>query len=182
MAPPPVIKKKHKKPLTSLQRKQIKKKRELIHKAQVKSQYYKTKDPKDDAPDYVKEIFAAERTIDKDGNVVELATDSFEPEQEEISLDDPSDNDDTAKTRAPLKPNPFKSQLEDRERLRKETEEEKKERLRLLEAKKKETKAYYRKRRDQRGKMLARTKTGQLNMAAQMDVLLEKIQKSTTSD
>ncbi|KAG0185650.1 hypothetical protein DFQ28_009030 [Apophysomyces sp. BC1034] len=49
-----------------------KKKHDLIHKATVKGQYYKTlaKEDQDLAtPDYVKEIFG-ERTIDEDGNVV----------------------------------------------------------------------------------------------------------------
>jgi len=38
-----------------------KRKYELIHKAQVKSQYYKelNKDSKDDTPDYVKEVYEA---------------------------------------------------------------------------------------------------------------------------
>ncbi|CAO3685150.1 unnamed protein product [Rhizopus stolonifer] len=62
------------KPLNALQRKQLKRKQDLIHKATVKSQYYKTLNKQDDdTPDYVKDIFGAqEKTIDKDGNVVEL--------------------------------------------------------------------------------------------------------------
>lgn len=77
--PPKPQTKKPRKPLTPLQRKrkpidtfalwncgidmlecriEQKRKYDLIHKAQVKSQYYKelNKDSKDDTPDYVKEV------------------------------------------------------------------------------------------------------------------------------
>jgi hypothetical protein len=76
------------------------------------------------------------------------------------------------------KPNPFKSQLEERERLKNESLEEKKERQNKMKQEKKAKIEYYKERNEQRGKMLARTKKGQPKMASQMDVLLHKIQKS----
>ncbi|KAL0136386.1 hypothetical protein V8B55DRAFT_1590298 [Mucor lusitanicus] len=183
--PPKPQTKKPRKPLTPLQRKQQKRKYDLIHKAQVKSQYYKelNKDSKDDTPDYVKEIFGAERTIDKDGNVIELEREHVEEEEEEEEFDldksssedeeEESDNEEPSRkkqrsTKA-LKPNPFKAQLEEREKLKKES------------LRKKARKEYYKERSEQRSKMLARTKKGQPKMASQMDVLLQKIQKSMDS-
>ncbi|KAI9265307.1 hypothetical protein EDC94DRAFT_604483 [Helicostylum pulchrum] len=203
MPPKPQVKK-HRKPLTPLQRKQQKRKYELIHKATVKSQYYKTLNKEtdaDEAPDYVKEIFgAAERTIDSNGNVVELKNEEEEQEeQEEFDLDEESSSEEEesggeeeedddkklnkrqkrleAMTRLP-KPNPFKTQLEERERRKKESEEEKKDRQKKIQEEKKARMKYFKDRKEERSKMLAKTKKGQPKMASQMDVLLQKIQKS----
>lgn len=200
--PPAPQGKKPRKPLTPLQRKQKKRKYELIHKATVKSQYYKdlNKEKDDDTPDYVKEIFGApERTIDKDGNVVELEKPVEEDEEEVFDLDEESsseeeeeDDDDNDEEKQRLnkrqkrleamakipKPNPFKSQIEERERRKKESLDEKKERQQKQKEQHKARKAYYKDRSEQRTKMLARTKKGQPKMASQMDVLLSKIQKN----
>ncbi|CEP11486.1 hypothetical protein [Parasitella parasitica] len=208
MLPKPQAKK-LRKPLTSLQRKrktmnsvkftaskltlpnfypEQKRKYDLIHKAQVKSQYYKelNKNTNDDTPDYVKEIFGAERTIDKDGNVVELERDEQEehldPSSSEEECEDNNDNDDKSrreqKSAKSSKPNPFKVQLEERQRLRKESLNEKEERQKKYRQEKKARLSYYKGRSQERSKMLARTKKGQPKMASQMDVLLEKIQKT----
>ncbi|KAG2202463.1 hypothetical protein INT47_013079 [Mucor saturninus] len=201
--PPKTQPKKPRKPLTPLQRKQQKRKYELIHKATVKSQYYKTlnKDAEagEDTPDYVKEIFGTpERTIDKDGNVVELERENVEEEDQVFDLDEESsseeeedekdDNEETqrlnkrqkrleAMTRLP-KPNPFKTQLQVREKRKLDSQQEKEERQKSFKEAKKARVEYYKGRSEERTKMLAKTKKGQPKMASQMDVLLGKIQKS----
>ncbi|KAI8636907.1 hypothetical protein BD408DRAFT_425390 [Parasitella parasitica] len=200
--PPKPHAKKPRKPLTALQRKQQKRKYDLIHKAQVKSEYYKelNKNTNDSTPDYVKEIFGAERTIDKDGNVVELKRNQDEEQEQEFDLDksssDEEDNEDDEddkddegsdsgeksrkmqRSAKSLKPNPFKAQLEEREKLKKESLNEREERQMKYKQEKKARISYYKERSQQRSKMLARTKKGQPKMASQMDVLLEKIQKN----
>ncbi|KAI9356596.1 hypothetical protein BD770DRAFT_411139 [Pilaira anomala] len=198
--PPKPQPKKHRKPLTPLQRKQQKRKYELIHKATVKSQYYKTLNKEkdaDDTPDYVKDIFGApERTIDNNGNVVELKKEEVEEEEEEeFDLDQESSEEEEeeegeekqrlnkrqkrieAMSKLP-KPNPFKSQLDERERRKKESEEEKKERQKKIKEENEARKKYFKDRKEERSKMLAKTKRGQPKMASQMDVLLAKIQKN----
>ncbi|KAG1145774.1 hypothetical protein G6F37_005265 [Rhizopus arrhizus] len=180
--------KKARKPLNPLQRKQLKRKKELIHKATVKSQYYKAlKKDDDDTPDYVKEIFGAqERTIDKNGNVVELEKTVDDEEFDMESEEEESEEEDTSKNKRQRmidaaakqhKPNPFKAEIEERERRKKESEEEKKARAEQYKKQKEERHTYYKDRSDKRRKMLAKTKSGQPKMAARMDVLLEKIQK-----
>ncbi|KAI8077322.1 uncharacterized protein B0P05DRAFT_579677 [Gilbertella persicaria] len=182
--PPKSQVKKHAKPLTPLQRKQKKRKYELIHKAQVKSRYYKELDKDDDesTPDYVKEastIFILfKRTIDKDGNVVELEK---EQDEQEFDLDQSSsseEEEEEEQVQKRQKPNPFKSQIEERERTKQQLVQDKQERQKRIAESKEGKKKYYKERKEQRGKMLARTKRGQPNMAAQMDVLLNKIQKN----
>ncbi|KAI8983620.1 hypothetical protein BDB01DRAFT_791471 [Pilobolus umbonatus] len=173
--PPKVEKKKHRKPLTPLQRKQQKKKYELIHKSKVKSQYYKTLEKEKDmeTPDYVKEIFG-EETPKK------LSKPKEEEKEYDLSEDSSSSEEEEEEEEGHKrhKPNPFKHQLEEREKRQKETEEQKKERLRLAEEKKQERSKYYKERSEIRGKMLSKTKKGQPNMSAQMDVLLQRIQKN----
>lgn len=100
-----------------------KKKQELIHKARVKSEYYKTleKEHADNTPDYVKEVNIYieliyfmfiliyllpfffnqkifEKTIDQDGNIVE-----YEPRSNKRSSDkessDTENNDSLQKTK-----------------------------------------------------------------------------------
>ncbi|KAG1211399.1 hypothetical protein G6F68_008451 [Rhizopus microsporus] len=158
--------KKHRKPLTPLQRKQIKRKRELIHKATVKSQYYKElNQQKDDTPDYVKEVFGMqERTIDENGNVVELHKPEDEKEQ----------------GKRQNKPNPFKSRMEESLKRKRESEQERREKEEKLKEQKEQRHAYYKERSEKRRKMLSKTKRGQPKMAARMDVLLEKIEKQAS--
>ncbi|KAG1470780.1 hypothetical protein G6F56_002485 [Rhizopus delemar] len=175
------------KPLTALQRKQLKRKQDLIHKATVKSQYYKTLNKQDDdTPDYVKDIFGAqEKTIDKDGNVVELERSFNEEELDESEeSDQESDQDENRKNKRQQridalskKPNPFKSQMAESEKRKRETAQEKEERNKEYKKKKEERHVYYKDRSEKRRQMLAKTKTGQPKMAARMNVLLEQIEK-----
>lgn len=117
-------------------------------------------------------------------------------EEQEFDLDEESsseeeeedDNEETqrlnkrqkrleAMTRLP-KPNPFKAQLEVREKRKLESQKEKEERQKSFKEAKKARVEYYKGRSEERTKMLAKTKKGQPKMASQMDVLLGKIQKS----
>lgn len=161
---------------------EIKRKRELIHKATVKSQYYKElNQQKDDTPDYVKEVKTKtkrekvgtqimqvfgmqERTIDENGNVVELHKPEDEKEQ----------------GKRQNKPNPFKSQMEESLKRKRESEQERREKEEKLKEQKEQRHAYYKERSEKRRKMLSKTKRGQPKMAARMDVLLEKIEKQAS--
>ncbi|KAF7720784.1 hypothetical protein EC973_006086 [Apophysomyces ossiformis] len=199
--PPKSSQRSHKKPLNPLQRKLQKKKHELIHKATVKGQYYKTlaKEDQDlNTPDYVKEIFG-ERTIDEDGNVVKYQ-DSTQGDKEETKpeddhvydLDNPSSDEESKEEETSSKrkrtkqkdevqkrhkPNPFKAQLDTRKKAKEELEKEREEKRKMIEEKIKAKEEYMRHRRRERSKMLAKNRKGQPNMATQMDVLLEKIKK-----
>ncbi|KAI9275615.1 hypothetical protein BDA99DRAFT_495963 [Phascolomyces articulosus] len=205
---PPKGQKRGGRPLNPLERKVRKRKHELIHKATVKKQYYKSiekENPQDDTPDYVKEIFG-ERTIDEDGNVVAYDSgkkdSAFEEEKEQdrvYYLDDASssdeeeddeeeDDDDDKGKRSKKKskmnseskqhkPNPFKSQIDDRNKARKLTQEQRDKRDRDFAQQAKDRQQYYSKRRRERSQMLAKNSKGQPKMAKQMDHLLEKIQK-----
>ncbi|KAI8148814.1 hypothetical protein BJV82DRAFT_505936 [Fennellomyces sp. T-0311] len=190
---PPKFQKKGGRPLNPLERKVKKRKHELIHKATVKKQYYKTieKDnPQDDTPDYVKEIFG-ERTIDDDGNIVAYNSgknDTPKEEEERVhylgdeSSDEEEEEDDNGKKKRKThdkqhKPNPFKAQLDERDRKRRLTKEEREKRDREFAEQAKDRQKYYNKRRRERSQMLAKNAKGQPKMARQMDNLLEKIQK-----
>ncbi|KAI8377472.1 uncharacterized protein BYT42DRAFT_546168 [Radiomyces spectabilis] len=214
--PPKPNSSKYKKPLTSLDRKAKKKKAELIHKATVKSQYYKTIAKEKDvleAPDYVKEIFG-ERTIDDQGNVVEYeaakgvkrkakATDDVKEDEKVFYLDESSSSEEEddeqeqgkAKQKKDVKgkgkqekknenkrskPNPFKEQMERREKERQEALQKRAEREEEYQAKNKARKQYYKERNRERGKMLAKNSKGQPNMATQMEILLGKIKKQVS--
>ncbi|KAI9307594.1 hypothetical protein BJ944DRAFT_13263 [Cunninghamella echinulata] len=180
---PPKFNKKKNAPLTSLERRAQKKKQELIHKARVKSEYYKTleKEHADSTPDYVKEIF--EKTIDQDGNIVEYAANKRK--RNDLDKEPNPDNEDNlhklkkGKNDKDItksnKPNPFKAQLEEQEKRKKLTKEQREEREKELEKKKKATKKYYHDRNKMRGKMLAKHKNGQPNLATQLDVLIGRL-------
>ncbi|KAI8086681.1 uncharacterized protein BX664DRAFT_336496 [Halteromyces radiatus] len=185
------------KPLTSLERRAKKKKQELIQKATVKSQYYKAlaKEHADDTPDYVKEIF--EKTIDEDGNVVEYQSGTtkrkreeidsdkvFDLDQEESSSDESDGSDQDQKTKKSTKdttkshkPNPFKTQLEEQQKKKQLNQQEREARQKEIEQKMSERKRYYQQRNKQRGKMLAKNKNGQPNLATQMEILIGRIKK-----
>ncbi|SAM09339.1 hypothetical protein [Absidia glauca] len=184
------------KPLTSLERRAKKKKQELIHKMSVKSQYYKSlaKEHGDDTPDYVKQVF--ERTIDEDGNVVEYesgttkrkATEEkdeervFDLDQEQSSDEDEDSCGQKSKKQKKddtkvHKPNPFKAQLEEQQTRKRLTQEERVARQQEREAKLGERKRYYQHRNKERGKMLAKNKKGQPNLATQMEILIGRIKK-----
>ncbi|KAI8061605.1 hypothetical protein BC940DRAFT_310234 [Gongronella butleri] len=173
-----------KKSLTPLERKMKKRKQDIIHKAKVKSQYYKdlASEYAADTPDYVKEIF--ERTIDEDGNVVEFgdgqakipSTDERKRKAVEHG-DDGSDSDDDASAKT-HKPNPFRSQLEEQDKRRRAGQDMKKERHAKVEQEKADRKRYFQHRNKQRGKMLAKHKNGQPNLATQMSIMLGRIEKS----
>ncbi|KAL0085957.1 hypothetical protein J3Q64DRAFT_1739524 [Phycomyces blakesleeanus] len=208
--PPNSFNKKHQKPLTSLEKLKKKKKQQLIQKATVKAQYYKTlakEKPDLDAPDYVKEIFA-EKTIDEDGNVVEYNTNKgtkrkaeeqtveeereYDLDEESSSSEEEDDEDErnnnknksTKKQKKQqdaepkqFKPNPFKAQLEVQKRTKEEALKAREEKEKMYEEKNKARANYYRERNQVRGKMMAKNKRGQPNLATQMNVLLEKLQK-----
>ncbi|KAI9245442.1 hypothetical protein BY458DRAFT_591240 [Sporodiniella umbellata] len=177
----------NKKPLTALQRKQIKRKRDLIHKATVKSQYYKTINKQDDdTPDYVKDIFGKqEKTVDSSGNVVDLQRSDVEESEPESQSESESEDESRKNKRQQRidalskKPNPFQSQMAESERRKRETADEKKERKELYKKQKEERHVYYKDRSDKRRQMMAKTKKGQPRMAARMNVLLERIEKGT---
>ncbi|KAI9010918.1 hypothetical protein CLU79DRAFT_722695 [Phycomyces nitens] len=173
-----------------------KKKQQLIQKATVKAQYYKTlakEKPDLDAPDYVKEIFA-EKTIDEDGNVVEydngtkrkpeeeervydLDEESSSEEEEEEEEDKPRKKQKKDAEPKQHKPNPFKSQLQVQKKTKEEAIKAREEKQKMYEEKNKARANYYRERNQVRGKMLARNKRGQPNLATQMNVLLDKLEK-----
>ncbi|ORX43206.1 hypothetical protein DM01DRAFT_1411666 [Hesseltinella vesiculosa] len=168
---------KKQKPLTALERKVKKKKQEIIHKAKVKSQYYKdlATEYSQDTPDYVKEIF--ERTIDEDGNVVEYGEGTFtapvktEDRRRKQTSDDEQDHTKTHK------PNPFKAQLDEHTKKVQTSQEEKGKRHANVAKQIKERKQYYQHRNKERGKMLAKHKNGQPNLATQMHILLDRLEK-----
>ncbi|KAI8327599.1 hypothetical protein BC941DRAFT_446620 [Chlamydoabsidia padenii] len=186
------------KPLTSLERRAKKKKQELIHKMSVKSQYYKSlakEHGDDDTPDYVKQIF--EKTIDEDGNVVEYESGTtkrktpekeepvYDLDQQESSSSDDDDDDSEPKSKKQKKddtkthkPNPFKAQLEEQQKRKRLTEEERLAKQQEREAKLGERKRYYQHRNKERGKMLAKNKNGQPNLATQMEILIGRIKKN----
>lgn len=109
--------------------------------------------------------------------------DEYDLNQQESSSEEEEEDEISSKRQKrdeqmrQAKPNPFKSQLEERERLKSESLADKKERQNKFKQEKKARINYYKERNEQRGKMLARTKKGQPKMASQMDVLLQKIQK-----
>ncbi|CAO3626183.1 unnamed protein product [Cunninghamella echinulata] len=156
-------------PLTSLERRAQKKKQELIHKARVKSEYYKT--------------LEKEHADNQNGNIVEYAANKRK--RNDLDSEPTSDNEenlhkskkgksdkDTTKSN---KPNPFKAQLEEQEKRKKLTKEQREEKEKELEKKKKATKKYYHDRNKMRGKMLAKHKNGQPNLATQLDVLIGRL-------
>ncbi|KAI9317259.1 hypothetical protein BX666DRAFT_1857674 [Dichotomocladium elegans] len=175
-----------KRPLNPLERKVKKKKSELIQKAKIKGRYYKSikKDNfSEDAPSYVKEIFS-ERTIDDEGNVVEYNSGkndnkstkkNHDNDDREYYLNDTDSDEDGNNKPRKHKPNPFKAQIEERDMKRKLTNEEREERQRQREEAEKAKKKYYKQRGQERGKMLSRTRKGQVKMAVEMDNLLNKI-------
>ncbi|ORZ17148.1 hypothetical protein BCR42DRAFT_414009 [Absidia repens] len=194
------------KPLTSLERRAKKKKQELIHKATVKSQYYKTlakEHAVDNTPDYVKDIF--EKTIDENGDVIEYQSGAtkrkqpkkdneetvFDLDQESSSDDSDEDSDDdeangrrskkqkkdNKDTTKALKPNPFKAHLEEQRKRKQQTQEDRESRQKDKETKLAERKRYYQHRNKERGKMLAKNKNGQPNLATQMEILIGRIKK-----
>ncbi|CAO3609141.1 unnamed protein product [Cunninghamella blakesleeana] len=167
--PPKHIKKNT--PLTSLERRAKKKKQELIHKARVKSEYYKTleKEHTDNTPDYVKdyEFRSNKRSLDKDANDAENK-DNLQKIKKQKK------DDDTTKS---FKPNPFKKQLDEQEKKRKLSQKQREERDKEFENKKKATKKYYHDRNKTRGKMLAKHKNGQPNLNTQLNVLIGRLKK-----
>lgn len=105
-----------------------------------------------------------ERTINEDGNVVELHKPEDENEQDKRQN----------------KPNPFKSQMEESLKRKRESEQERREKEEKLKEQKEQRHIYYKERSEKRRKMLSKTKRGQPKMAARMDVLLEKIEKQAS--
>ena len=75
------------------------------------------------------------------------------------------------------KPNPFKSQIQQKEQRVKSIEDERKRRQQERDEREYEKRKYYKQRERERGRLMSKTKKGQPNMAAQVDHLLNKIQK-----
>ncbi|KAL1917335.1 uncharacterized protein VTP21DRAFT_4991 [Calcarisporiella thermophila] len=185
-------------------------KQQLIHKAKVKREFYKSLKQDDEflkTPDFYKEIFS-EKTIDDDGNVVEyrrenandktaldskaegsgdeevvLSDEDKEEEEEELKAAKGSKNTKSkpSKDNKSSKPNPFKQAIMEREKKIAE-EREKREAARLEREKVARGRArYYAQRKKNREVHTAKTSRGQPKLGNQIQHLLNKIKSMDSS-
>ncbi|KAI7869389.1 hypothetical protein BDF14DRAFT_1784511 [Spinellus fusiger] len=114
----------------------------------------------------------------EEDRVYDLEEDSSSEEEEEETV---TQKGKKQKSTVPKhnKPNPFKSQLAEQKKSKEEAIKAKEEKQKEYEAKNKARAHYYKERNQVRGKMLAKNSRGQPNLATQMSVLLDKLQKDT---